>query len=250
MRTLASLLVVGALGAAAPAAETKLVILPGDFTLAGPGARQRLVVERMHGERYVGEAAEARFASSDEKVARLEGAEVVPVADGAAIVTATVGDRRATVNVRVVDMSKPFQWSFRNHVESVMLKSGCTTGPCHGAQAGKGGFKLSLRGYDPEGDYWAITRQARGRRITPTEPGRSLMLTKPTGAVAHKGGLRFRVDSLEYRVLSQWIAAGAPPPTPNDARIARIEIVPHNVVLKKGDSQPLLVRAHFDDGRI
>ena len=250
MHRLASLLVVGALGAAAPAAETKLVILPGDITLAGPGARQRLVVERMYGERYVGEAAEAKFASSDEKIARVEGSEVVPVADGAAIVTATVGDRRATVNVRVVDMTKPFQWSFRNHVESVMLKSGCTTGPCHGAQAGKGGFKLSLRGYDPEGDYRAITRQARGRRIAPTEPGRSLMLTKPTGAVAHKGGLRFRVDSLEYRVLSQWIAAGSPPPTPKDARIERIEIVPHNVVLTKGGSQQLLVRAHFDDGRI
>ena len=74
----------------------------------------------------------------------------------------------------------------------------------------KKGFKLSLRGYDPEADYFTITRQARGRRVVLSDPGRSLVLTKPTGAVPHKGGLRFAVDSLEYRVLAEWIAAGSP----------------------------------------
>ncbi|MCE9608260.1 MAG: DUF1549 and DUF1553 domain-containing protein [Planctomycetia bacterium] len=131
-----------------------------------------------------------------------------------------------------------------------MLKTGCTSGPCHGSQSGKAGFKLSLRGYDPEGDYTILTRQARGRRITPTDPGRSLLLTKPTGAVAHKGGLRFRVDSLEYKIISEWIAAGTPGPTPQDARITRIEILPRNAVLKKDAKQQLLVQAHFTDGRV
>ena len=31
-----------------------------------------------------------------------------------------------------------------------MTKVGCNSGPCHGAAAGKNGFKLSLRGYDPD----------------------------------------------------------------------------------------------------
>ncbi len=109
-------------------------------------------------------------------------------------------------------MEKPFTWSFRNHVESVFAKTGCNSGACHGALAGKNGFKLSLRGYDPEGDFTTLTRQARGRRMVPTDPGRSLLLTKPSGAVPHKGGLRFSPDSLEYRVLAEWIAAGAPGP--------------------------------------
>ncbi len=63
-------------------------------------------------------------------------------------------------------------------------KVGCNMGACHGALAGKGGFKLSLRGYDPEADFLTITREARGRRIEMADPGRSLILAKPTGRLA------------------------------------------------------------------
>lgn len=229
-----------------------LAILPGDFTLFGPACRQSLVLEQRRGAQFVGQVApsDVQFMSSDDKIVRIEDGTAIPVADGTTTITAKHGDRTAQVAVKVVDMAKPFQWSFRNHVESVLLKSGCTTGPCHGAQAGKGGFKLSLRGYDPDGDYLALTRQARGRRITPTDPGRSLILTKPTGAVPHKGGLRFRLDSLEYKVLADWIAAGTPGPRADDARMERIEIVPGNVVLKKDQQQQLIVLAHFTDGRV
>lgn len=238
-------------GSAYAESPSSLTILPGDFTLFGPGARQKLIVEETREGRYFGPASgEVKLASSDEKIVRIEGGEALPVGDGTATVTATIGNRAAKVTVKVVDMQKPFVWSFRNHVGPVMAKTGCTSGPCHGAQAGKSGFKLSLRGYDAEGDYWAITRQARGRRVTPTDPGRSLLLTKPTGAVPHKGGLRFRVDSPEYRVISEWVAAGMPEPKAADARIERVEIVPSAVQLAKGATQPLAVRAYFNDGRI
>src|SRR5262245_15457978 len=80
------------------------------------------------------------------------------------------------------------KWTFRNHVLPVLSKAGCNSGACHGALAGKGGFKLSLRGYDPASDYHAITKQARGRRVELADPGSSLLLTKPSGAVPHKGG--------------------------------------------------------------
>src|SRR5216117_2333393 len=85
--------------------------------------------------------------------------------------------------------------TFRNHVQPVLAKFGCSSGACHGAAAGQNGFKLSLRGYDEEGDYLALTRQALGRRIIPSDPGRSLFLLKPSGAVPHKGGKKFDVDS-------------------------------------------------------
>src|SRR2546426_6456011 len=84
--------------------------------------------------------------------------------------------------------------SFRNHVQPVLAKAGCSSGACHGAAAGKNGFKLSLRGYDNDGDFLTITRQALGRRIVLSDPGRSLLLFKPTGAVPHKGGQRFGTD--------------------------------------------------------
>ena len=71
--------------------------------------------------------------------------------------------------------------------------------------------------------------------MVPTDPGRSLLLTKPSGAVPHKGGLRFSPDSLEYRVLAEWIAAG-PRTTADDPRVDRIEILPRGVVLRPATS--------------
>src|SRR5213593_4610545 len=81
--------------------------------------------------------------------------------------------------------------TFRNHVQPVLAKFGCSSGACHGAAAGKNGFKLSLRGYDDEGDWKTLTRSAWGRRIGPADPSSSLLLRKPTAAVPHKGGVRF-----------------------------------------------------------
>ncbi len=144
----------------------------------------------------------------------------------------------------------PAVWSFRNHVQPVLAKAGCSSGACHGAAAGQGGFKLSLRGYDDDADYRAITRHALGRRIVPSDPGRSLLLLKPTGAVPHKGGQRFDTDSLEYKIIAEWIATGTPPPKDGDARIQRLEILPDHVILQPGSNQQFTVRAHFSDGRV
>ncbi len=138
--------------------------------------------------------------------------------------------------------------TFRNHVQPVLAKMGCSSGACHGAAAGQNGFKLSLRGYDDEGDYLALTRHALGRRIIPSDPGRSLMLLKPTAAVPHKGGKRFEVDSAEYRILSEWIAEGAPGPQKEDPRIDHIELSPDHAILAPNTNQQLSVRAWFDDG--
>src|SRR6185369_15081762 len=137
--------------------------------------------------------------------------------------------------------------TFRNHVQPVLAKFGCSSGACHGAAAGQNGFKLSLRGYDDEGDYLALTRQALGRRIIPSDPGRSLLLLKPTAAIPHKGGKRFEVGSQEYRVLAEWISAGAPGPKPEDPRIERLEFLPDHVVLRPAATQQFAVRAHFSD---
>lgn len=141
-------------------------------------------------------------------------------------------------------------WCFRNHVQPVLAKAACSSGACHGAAAGQGGFKLSLRGYDDEGDWRAITRNALGRRIVPTDPARSLLLLKPTTAVPHKGGKRFEVDSLEYKILSEWIAAGAPAPQSGSPRITRLEISPEHVTLSPSASQQLTAHAHFSDGSV
>ncbi|MEM7317265.1 MAG: DUF1549 domain-containing protein, partial [Planctomycetota bacterium] len=140
------------------------------------------------------------------------------------------------------------QTSFRNDVLPVLSKVGCNSGACHGAIAGKGGFRLSLRGYNPESDYFNIVKQARGRRIEPVDPGRSLLITKPTATVPHKGGLKFEVGSEEYKILTEWIRTGASAPTAADPVAERIEIQPDSSIVENGKSLELTVIAHFSDG--
>jgi hypothetical protein len=143
----------------------------------------------------------------------------------------------------------PADVSFRNHVIPILTKAGCNSGSCHGAAAGKNGFKLTLRGYDPETDHLTLTRQAAGRRTNPLEPARSLMLLKPTRAVPHMGGKRFAVGSPEYNVIASWIAAGAPPPREKDPRIAALEVTPGRRTLGEGEQVQIVVRARFSDGK-
>ena len=78
----------------------------------------------------------------------------------------------------VVPASAAEDVSFDLDVLPILAKAGCNTGGCHGALAGKGGFRLSLFGYDPASDYLAITRESRGRRVDMSDPGSSLLLTK------------------------------------------------------------------------
>ena len=93
-----------------------------------------------------------------------------------------------------------------------------------------------------------LTRQAAARRINKVEPGRSLMLLKPTLAVSHGGGKRFAPRSPEYDVIAKWIAAGTPAPADWDPVMTRLEVFPATARLKPGDEQPVVVRAHFSDG--
>jgi hypothetical protein len=147
-------------------------------------------------------------------------------------------------------MDQPFQWSFRNHVESVLSKQGCNAGSCHGARAGQKGFRLTLFGFDVDADYTYLTRQAVGRRIVPTDPGRSLILTKSTGLLPHKGGVRLEAGSLEYRVLAEWIAAGVPGPKADDPQIVKVEVLPEYSKQTLKAMQQLIVLAHFSDGHV
>src|SRR5262245_44577869 len=101
---------------------------------------------------------------------------------------------------------------FERDVMAVLSKAGCNLGACHGNFNGKGGFRLSLRGEDPAADHAALLRQVDQRRVNLLDPESSLILQKPTGQVVHQGGLRFNRESIEYQILRDWIAAGAPGP--------------------------------------
>jgi Protein of unknown function (DUF1553)/Protein of unknown function (DUF1549)/Bacterial Ig-like domain (group 2) len=138
--------------------------------------------------------------------------------------------------------------SFLNDVMPIFTRQGCNSGSCHGKGAGQNGFRLSLRGYAPESDYRWITREFDGRRIDTSVPEDSLMLRKPTGSAPHAGGRLFDPSSREYRVLLDWIRAGAPGPKKDDAKLVKLDLQPKSRVLKAGEEVQLTAFGEFSDG--
>ncbi|MEW4487157.1 DUF1549 domain-containing protein [Thalassoglobus sp. JC818] len=231
-------------------AEENLAILPSQVSLDGPESSAQLLVQEKNGEtlgRQISE--EIEWSVADESVVTVSRrGKLTPHADGKTTVTVKSGGHSASIPVEVSGMMSDFRWSFRNDVLPILTKSGCNMGSCHGALAGKGGFRLSLHGYDAETDHFNITKQDRGRRVEFQDPGRSLLLAKPTGAMPHKGGLRIDTDSRDYRILSEWIASGATAPSQDDPMIETIEVIPSRVQLRPGEQQQLLGEAHYHNG--
>src|SRR5439155_5630294 len=127
---------------------------------------------------------------------------------------------------------------------------GCNAGTCHGAAEGKNGFKLSLRGYDPQFDFRALTDDLEGRRFNRPAPERSLMLMKPAGAVPHTGGTLMQPGDPAYDMLKTWIAEGVVFDA-KTARTTRIEVGPKGAVLPMpGMNQQVVVTATYPDGSV
>src|SRR5262249_1690027 len=84
---------------------------------------------------------------------------------------------------------------FERHLMGLLGRMGCNSGSCHGSFQGKNGFRLSLFGYEPEKDYFALTRDLQARRIDGSDPDNSPLPLKATGQIDHRGGPRLRKDS-------------------------------------------------------
>ncbi len=139
--------------------------------------------------------------------------------------------------------------NFLRDVAPILNKTGCTNGTCHGAAKGKNGFKLSLRGYDPQFDYEALLYDLGGRRFNRADPGRSLMLAKPTQQIPHGGGLRFDVNSDYYKIIYSWIAQGVPFGDPAKDSVTSLNIEPKEIFMDKpGGTVSIKVSATYADG--
>ncbi|MGH9786866.1 MAG: DUF1549 domain-containing protein, partial [Terriglobia bacterium] len=138
--------------------------------------------------------------------------------------------------------------SFRNDVIPALTKLGCNSGACHGSQYGKGGFKLSLLGFDVEADYAAIVKDIRGRRINLGDAAQSLILLKPTLSIPHGGGLRFVRNSETYHLLLRWIAGGVPPPSSTDPLLTALEVSSTSRTMRVAENYSLKVLSRFSDG--
>lgn len=239
-----------ALAGALAAAPAQLKLYPESVTLNSRESRQQLLAQALSEGRGEDWTRTASWTSSAPGIVDVSPAGMLsPKGDGEATITATRDGVSASLNVKVDGYAKPFAWAFREHVIPILSKRGCNQGACHGALAGKNGFKLTLRGYDPEVDYDVLTRQAQGRRILLAEPEKSLLLQKASFAIPHGGGRLLKKDSFEYRVVREWIENGAPAPAASDIEVVDLEVFPKTAVLRKGAEQQLVVRARYGDGR-
>lgn len=237
--------------ASAAAAGSSLVIDPPQVELVGPDARWTLLIDRRLADgRLVDAGSGVSLASSDEKVCRVSaGGEVLAVGDGKATVTIVAGDLTATVPVTVRDSHAARKIHFENDVTPLLTRFACNFSGCHGKAEGQNGFKLSVFGFDAQADYDALTKEARGRRISTAAPAASLLLTKAAGLVPHGGGPRIAADSREFTLLRDWIAAGAPFGEADAPHVTGIELTPRERLLDARSQQRLRVVATYSDDR-
>jgi hypothetical protein len=244
-------LVFGLVATASAAADdrvTSLEALPSAVRLNGPAASQRLVVLGRFADGSTRDLTPQATFTADGPAARLEGGRIRPASDGKSAIVVKAAGLETRVPVEVQGATAERVVSFRNEVVPVLTKLGCNQGACHGSQHGKGGFRLSLLGFEPAPDHTAIVKSAEGRRATPFDPEESLLLTKPTLAVAHGGGKRLDPASPEYALLRLWLEQGAPGPVEADPSVKALAVLPERRLMQTGQDQRLVALATMSDG--
>jgi len=230
---------------------TALAVYPPEIQLTTARDRQSIVVQATYDDGITRDVTkEAALQLGDPKLVRRSGANFYPAADGATNLAVSFGGKSVTLPVKVASAAVAPPLSFRLDVMPVFMRAGCNTGSCHGSARGKDGFRISLFGFDPDGDHHRLTREMVGRRINLAVPSDSTLLEKATGAVQHTGGKRFESSSELYQTLHGWIEAGAPTDDVSKLpKVVGVDLYPKNAVLDgKGSTQQLTVRARYSDG--
>ena len=248
-----SVLIFLATGATRASSDSELQVIPVRLELEGKAARQQLAVTfRQHDGSLRDVTASCRYVVEPESIAEVTSAGIVfPRADGSAVLCATFENQTTEVEVRVARAGWIRAPGFRADIVPLLSKAGCNMGACHGNLSGKGGFRLSLRGEDPNFDYLALTHDLSGRRVNRLIPEHSLVVEKPTAVIGHEGGMRFRRESSEAKTLLAWIGGGANDDIAGFPRVKSLRVFPGERILAPGAVyQQLVVTAEFADGTI
>jgi len=229
-----------------------LTLVPEKVVLTGKRSRQQVIVTGLYPNSELRDlTTAAEFVSSAPQVAKIEHGVITPVANGVAQIVAKISGQEAKIDVTVQGLEQPSPISFKNGTLAALTKSGCNMGACHGSPSGKGGFRLSLRAYDPVLDIVTLRSEYYGRRTNIVSPTESLLLRKPLMELAHGGGRRLKKHDASYEILHDWIAEGLRLDAPTEPDVVKIQILPEGRVFQKeGARQQLVVLAHFTDGSI
>jgi len=229
---------------------TSVEIGPNDSVMVGRRASRQLIATATYADGTLRDLTRVlEWTSHDPEIAEVSRTGlVVPRGDGEVVITARKGSVEASTTVRVREMEATPPVSFRRDVIPALSQAGCNTGACHGTPTGKGGFKLSLRGYLPDEDMIVLTRESGGRRINTMAADESLILHKALGEVPHEGGIRFTRHSKSLEYIHDWIAEGAHD-DPDAPEAVKLEIVPGDRVLNApAKTQQVAVLLTLADG--
>ncbi|MCB1227637.1 MAG: DUF1549 domain-containing protein, partial [Verrucomicrobiales bacterium] len=229
----------------------KVEIFPPQFQMESKRDFHRVVVMATFNDATTMDV--TRFADmqvADTKVATVADAMVHPAGDtGSSELIVKVAGRTIKAPVTVSHGAADRPISFRLDVMPVFMRGTCNSGGCHGAARGKDGFRLSLFGMDPAGDFIRLTREMPGRRVNLALPAESTVVAKSIASVPHSGNQCFDDQTEYYRTLVEWIENGAPDDSPEVAKVTGIEIYPKQIVMEgAGRTQQITVRATYSDG--
>jgi len=229
---------------------TSIAVYPPDVNLSFQSDRQSYIVVATREDGVTLDITGQAVATfGDATLIKREGNMLHPLKNGETNMKVAYEGHEAETAIKVSGFESQPEVSFHLDVMPVFLRAGCNTGSCHGAARGKDGFRLSLFGYDPKGDYHRITRELGDRRINLAIPGESLLIEKSIGAVPHTGGKRFESDSEYNQTLLKWLSAGAKIDEGEVPTAVSLEVYPPKAVLEgEGTTQQFIARATYSDG--
>ncbi|MDA0590653.1 MAG: DUF1549 and DUF1553 domain-containing protein [Planctomycetota bacterium] len=228
-----------------------------EIRLTGPGTRWSILVGGTRSDGLETDLTrEATFSVAEEPASK----DVDPVLavstsgvvrglrDGQGSVIVAAAGKTIRVSVTVEGSQFARELHFENDIIPIFTRFGCNTSGCHGKAEGQNGFKLSIFGFDPDADRSSLTQEGRGRRTVLAAPEQSLLLRKSSGGVPHGGGIRIRKNSGEYRMLRDWIAAGAPAGAADAPKVVSLRVEPGERRMAMAAGQQLQAIAILSDG--
>jgi len=228
----------------------KISVFPEQVYLTGKKARQALLVTALYSngvERDV--TSQAHFTLKTPGVVEITSQGLVlPLQQGRVEAVASLERKSARVTIDVASLEGNRKLSFLQDISPILTQKGCTGSNCHGSVRGKADFKLSLFGARPDLDFDEIVKGEGGRRIDREKPAESLLLRKPTFQEAHGGGERFKIESLEYQAILEWISSGLEYDT-GGPRLEEVAVYPaERILVGVGSRQHLIVTGRLSDG--
>lgn len=231
-----------------------LAVRPNSIRLTGAREMQQVIVTGRYAdgsERDLTSVSVFRIEAGDVAVIGAGGL-VEPRKNGRTTLTIQSGAHLVRVPIVVEGLDRPQPVSFRHEFIASVNVAGCNMGACHGLPSGRGGFKLSLRGFDAAADYLELTREVFGRRTNPLDPEASLIWQKGTGRIPHEGGPRLlSINPVPGRMIREWLAEGLRNDRDHLPTLQKIAVEPGPRVLQApARRQQLAVLATFSDGSV